>query len=138
MLAPSSSQGGLTVSIIENHRRSLPLAEHARGKRLGVTCQLKCANACTNPECNPSKNQTFQEVAQIALSRRALLGLGAAGAVAVALGAAGGPAPVSGPSAAGAGGAGSAFARPGRAGLAFEAIAPVAATVDESASKPVA
>ncbi|MGA7147020.1 MAG: phosphatase, partial [Microbacterium sp.] len=74
------------MSIIENHRRSLPLAEHARGKRLGVTCQLKCADACTNPECNTSQNPTFQEVAQAALSRRALLGMGAAGAIAIALG----------------------------------------------------
>lgn len=119
------------MSIIENHRRRLPLAEHARGKRLGVTCQLKCANACTNPECNTSGNQTFQEVAQIALSRRALLGLGAAGAVAVALGAAGGQTPVSGASASGVGGAGAAFARPARGALAFDPIAPVAASVDE-------
>ncbi|MHC2997813.1 PhoX family protein [Microbacterium sp. HJ5] len=117
--------------MIENHRRTLPLADHARGKRLGVTCQLKCANACTNPECNTSQNQTFQEVARIALSRRALLGLGAAGAVAVALAAAGGQAPVSGASASGVGGAGAAFGRPGRGALAFEPIAPVVASVDE-------
>lgn len=119
------------MSIIENHRRSLPLAEHARGKRLAVTCQLKCANACTNPECNPSANQTFQEVAQIALSRRALLGLGAAGAVAIALGAAGGRAPVSGAAAAGAAGPGAAFGRPALGALAFDPIAPVAASIDE-------
>ncbi|KQZ82356.1 phosphatase [Microbacterium sp. Root166] len=117
--------------MIENHRRSLPLAEHARGKRLGVTCRLKCADACTNPECNTSQNPTFQEVAQAALSRRALLGMGAAGAVAIALAAAGGRAPVSSASAAGLGGAGSAFARPGTAGLAFSPIAPVAASLDE-------
>lgn len=118
------------MSIIENHRRLLPFAEHARGKRSAVTCQLKCANACTNPECNPSRNETFQEVAQAALSRRALLGLGAAAAVSVALTAAGGRAPVSGAAASGLGGAGAAFARPGTAGLAFDAIAPVPASVD--------
>ncbi|WP_240642055.1 PhoX family protein [Microbacterium sulfonylureivorans] len=118
------------MTIIENNRRSLPLAEHARGKRLGVTCQLKCANACTSPECNTSGNKTFQEVAHAALSRRALLGLGAAGAVAIAVGAAGGQAPVSGAAAAGAAGPGAAFGRPGRAGLRFEPIAPVASSVD--------
>jgi secreted PhoX family phosphatase len=128
-LARSHRQGG-HMSIIDNHRRSLPFAEHARGKRSAVTCQLKCANACTNPECNTSRNETFQEVAQAALSRRALLGLGAAAAVSVALTAAGGRAPVSGATASGVGSAGAAFARPGTAGLAFEPIAPVPASVD--------
>ena len=28
------------MSIVEGIRRSLPLADHARGKRLAVTCQL--------------------------------------------------------------------------------------------------
>jgi secreted PhoX family phosphatase len=121
------------VSIIENHRRSLPLAEHAQGKRLAVTCQLKCANACTNPECNTSGNESFQEIAHAALSRRALLGLGAAAAVSVALTATAGRAPVSGASAAGVGGAGAAFGHSGHGGhggLKFEPIAPVAASVD--------
>ncbi|MGN8552576.1 UNVERIFIED_CONTAM: PhoX family phosphatase [Microbacterium sp. SLM126] len=119
------------MSIIQNHRRSLPLAEHAQGKRSVVTCQLKCANACSNPECNTSSNESFQEIASAAISRRALLGLGAAAAVSVALTATGGPAPVSAASASGVGGAGgAAFGRPGRAGLAFEPIAPVAASVD--------
>ncbi|MDY0909166.1 PhoX family phosphatase [Microbacterium sp. CFBP9034] len=118
------------MSIIENHRRSLPIAEHARGKRLAVTCQFKCANACTDPECNTSANQTFQQIAHGALSRRALLGLGAAGAVAIALSGAGGAAPVSGAAASGTAGAGAAFGRPGRAGLPFEPIAPVPASVD--------
>ena len=119
------------MSIIEGFRRSLPLAEHARGKRLAVTCQYKCANACLNPECNSSSNETFQEIARAALSRRALLGLGAAGAVAIAVGGLRGQAPVSGAAASGAAGAGASFARPGTAGLAFEAIAPVNRLVDD-------
>nr|WP_308291756.1 PhoX family phosphatase [Microbacterium jejuense] len=119
------------MSIIENFRRPLPIADHARGKRLAVTCQLKCANACTNPECNTSSNQTFQEVASAALSRRALLGLGAAGAVALAVGAARSQAPLSAPGSAGVGGAGAAFGRPAGGSLPFDAIAPVNRYVDD-------
>lgn len=119
------------MSIIEGFRRSLPLAEHARGKRLAVTCQYKCANACLGPECNSSSNETFQQIASAALSRRALLGLGAAGALAIAVGGLRGQAPVSGAAASGAAGAGASFARPGTAGLAFDAIAPVNRLVDE-------
>jgi len=119
------------VSIIENFRRPLPIADHARGKRLAVTCRLKCADACTNPECNTSSNPTFQEVAAAALSRRALLGLGAAGAVALAVGAGRPQAPLSAPGSAGVGGAGAAFARPGGGSLPFDAIAPVNRFVDD-------
>lgn len=119
------------MSIIEGFRRSLPLAEHARGKRLAVTCQYKCANACLGPECNSSSNETFQQIAAAALSRRALLGLGAAGAVALAVGGLRGQAPVSGAAASGAAGAGASFGRPGTAGLAFDPIAPVNRLVDE-------
>ena len=119
------------MSIVEGFRRSLPMADHARGKRLAVTCQYKCANACLGPECNPSQNESFQQVAAAALSRRALLGLGAAGAVAIAVGATRGQAPLSGPGSAGVGGAGAAFARPVSGGLAFDPIAPVNRFVDE-------
>jgi secreted PhoX family phosphatase len=66
----------------------------------------------------------------VALSRRALLGLGAAGALAIAVGAFRGETPASAPGAAGPAGAGASFGRPGTAGLAFEPIAPVARTVD--------
>jgi secreted PhoX family phosphatase len=118
------------VSILENPRPSLPMADHVRGKRSAVTCQFKCANACVGPECNTSANPHFRDVASMALSRRALLGLGAAGAVAIAVGALRGEAPASAPGAVGAGGAGASFGRPATAGLAFEPIAPVARTVD--------
>lgn len=119
------------MSIVEGFRRSLPMADHARGKRLAATCRYKCADACLGPECNPSQNETFQQVAAAALSRRALLGLGAAGAVAVAVGAMRAPAPLSGPGSAGVAGAGAAFARPVSGGLPFDAIAPVNRFVDE-------
>ncbi|WP_106816154.1 PhoX family protein [Microbacterium timonense] len=119
------------MSIVEGFRRSLPLAEHARGKRLAVTCRLKCANACLGPECNSSHNPTFQEVASAALSRRALLGLGAAGALAIAVGGLRSQAPVSAPGSSGLGGAGAAFARPGGGSLPFQAISPVNRLVDE-------
>ena len=119
------------VSIVEGPRRSLPLADHARGKRLAVTCQYKCANACLGPECNSSHNETFQEVAAAALSRRALLGLGAAGALAIAVGGLRSKAPLSGPGSSGVGGAGAAFARPAGGSLPFDPIAPVNRLVDE-------
>lgn len=119
------------MSIVEGFRRPLPMADHARGKRLAATCRYKCADACLGPECNPSQNETFQQVAAAALSRRALLGLGAAGAVAVAVGAMRAPAPLSGPGSAGVAGAGAAFARPVSGGLPFDAIAPVNRFVDE-------
>ncbi|WP_374978182.1 PhoX family phosphatase [Microbacterium trichothecenolyticum] len=107
------------------------MADHARGKRLAVTCQYKCANACLGPECNSSHNETFQEVASAALSRRALLGLGAAGAVALTVGGLRGQTPLSGPGSSGVGGAGAAFARPAGGSLPFDPIAPVNRLVDE-------
>jgi secreted PhoX family phosphatase len=106
------------------------MADHVRGKRSAVTCQFKCANACVGPECNTSQNQHFRDIASVALSRRALLGLGAAGAVAIAVGALRPTTPTSAPGAAGSAGAGAAFTRPGTAGLPFSPIAPVARTVD--------
>lgn len=101
----------------------LPMADHVRGKRSPVTCHYKCANACLGPECNTSSNSSFRDIASAALSRRALLGLGLAGAVGVAIAA---TAP-----------AGSAVAAPGggasgaASGLPFDAIAPVPKIVDD-------
>ncbi|MEJ1091777.1 PhoX family phosphatase [Microbacterium istanbulense] len=112
-----------------NTRRPLPMADHVRGKRSAVTCELECANACLGAECNTSANEDFRSIASAVFSRRALFGLGAAAAVAVAVGVGRG-APVSAPGAAGIGGAGIPSGRPGRAGLAFRPIAPVPAEVD--------
>lgn len=99
-----------------------PMADHARGKRSAVTCHFKCGNACLGPECNTSGNASFRDIASAALTRRALLGLSAAGAVGVALAAA---AP-----------GGSAMAAPpgagfGQGGLSFDPIAPVPMMVDD-------
>ncbi|MCD5347602.1 PhoX family phosphatase [Agromyces sp. S2-1-8] len=99
------------------------MADHVRGKRSAVTCHFKCANACIGPECNTTTNAHFRDVASAALTRRALLGFGAAGAVGIALAAAS-------PS-------GSAFAAPGggasgaTGGLPFDAIDPVPMLVDD-------
>lgn len=118
------------MTLAENHRRPLPMADHVRGKRSAVTCQLKCANACLGPECNTSTNEDFRSIASAVFTRRALFGLGAAAAVAVAVGVGRG-APISAPDAAGPVGAGGAsFGKPGRAGLSFGPIAPVPADVD--------
>ncbi|MDP9937396.1 secreted PhoX family phosphatase [Paenarthrobacter nicotinovorans] len=64
----------------------LPMLGHTKGKRSAVTCALKCDNACAGEVCNTSTNGYFRDIASTAMSRRAALGLGAAGALAVVLG----------------------------------------------------
>ncbi|HSO91352.1 MAG TPA: PhoX family phosphatase [Arthrobacter sp.] len=109
----------------------LPMLGHTKGKRSPVTCALKCDNACTGEVCNTSSNDYFRDIASATMSRRAALGFGAAGAVAVALGGA-----LASPEAAVAdGGPGlSAAAKRGyghgKSKLKFTAIAPVDAAVD--------
>ncbi|MGW9414908.1 PhoX family protein [Arthrobacter cupressi] len=108
----------------------LPMLGHTKGKRSPVTCALKCDNACASPACNTSSNSYFRDIASAAMSRRAALGFGAAGALAVVLG--GNLATAEG--AAADGGAGlSAAATAGLATskLSFTPIAPVDYTVDE-------
>lgn len=100
----------------------LSVVDHARGKRSPVTCRLKCADACLGPECNSSANPEFRSLASAALSRRSVLGMGAAGAIAIAVGDAFRAAPAHA-----APGTGAAAA----SGLPFDPIAPVASTVDE-------
>ncbi|MFD4420422.1 PhoX family protein, partial [Agromyces sp. NPDC058484] len=111
------------MSLTEDTRRSLPIIDHAKGKRSPVTCRLKCADACLGPECNTSANPHFRDIASVALSRRALLGLGAAGAIGLAVG------NVVAPS----GAAHAHWGRPGggRGGLSFGPIAPVDRLVDD-------
>ncbi len=104
------------MTLAPDRRSLLPLADlaHARGKRSPVTCALKCGNACTHPVPNESDNAYFPDIAATALSRRSLLGAGAAAGLALTL-------------------ASPAAAAPGKAGpgsLAFDAIAPVPASVD--------
>ncbi|MGC5169420.1 PhoX family protein [Microbacterium sp. DT81.1] len=105
------------------------MVEHARGKRLAVTCELKCANACMKPDCNTSSNPTFREIAGAALSRRAVLGLGAAGAVALTFSQAGSAGRAVAADYEGLGGLG--LPKPGWSKLPFEPIKPVPANIDQ-------
>ncbi|WP_423446428.1 PhoX family phosphatase [Kocuria sp. KSNUG] len=66
-------------------RRLLPMLGHVNGKRSPLTCELKCGSQCTTPDTNTSGNEYVQDVISAAMSRRAALGLGAAGAVTVGL-----------------------------------------------------
>ncbi len=94
----------------------LPTAAHARGKRSAVTCALKCGNACSHPVPNESANDYFPDIADRALSRRSVLGAGAATGLVLTF---------AGPVAAAA-----AKPKPGSTGLAFEAISAVTAGTD--------
>src|SRR5690606_14782472 len=55
------------------------------GKRSPVTCALKCDNACLKATCNTSANGYFRDIVNAKLSRRAVLGASAAGALAIAV-----------------------------------------------------
>ncbi|MDQ0922425.1 secreted PhoX family phosphatase [Pseudarthrobacter sp. W1I19] len=66
----------------------LPMLGHTKGKRSPVTCALKCDNACAGDVCNTTSNSYFRDIASATMSRRAALGFGAAGALAVVLGSA--------------------------------------------------
>lgn len=105
----------------DNRRIHLPMAQHVRGKRSPVTCALKCGNACAGPHCNSSDNNYFRDIAEGAISRRAALGLGLAGALTIAL---------TSPGATRAHALAPAVTVPHRSKLAFQPIAPVAGTVD--------
>ena len=101
---------------------------HTKGKRSAVTCALKCDNACAGDVCNTSSNSYFRDIASATMSRRAALGFGAAGALAVVLGSAvtsAEPAVAGGPGLAPAAKEGFAKSK-----LVFTPIAPVDATVD--------
>ncbi|MCA4133015.1 PhoX family phosphatase [Arthrobacter sp. M4] len=109
----------------------LPMFGHTKGKRSPITCALKCDNACSGDVCNTSSNSYFRDIASAAVSRRAALGLGAAGALAVVLGGnLGGAQPAS---AAGTEAGLSAAAKIGlqKSKLSFTAIKPVDAAVDK-------
>lgn len=109
-------------------RLPLLMKDHVAGKRSAVTCALKCDNQCFGPTCNTSDNGYFRDIASKALSRRALLGAGAAGAVVIAV------AGTSGASPALAGGPGALPAKgnaPAGTPLEFTAISPVPSRTDE-------
>ena len=107
----------------------LPMLGHTKGKRSPVTCALKCDNACSGEVCNTSSNSYFRDIASATMSRRAALGFGAAGALAVAFG---GAVTSAEPAVADGGPGLSAAAKNGygESKLQFTAIAPVDAAVD--------
>lgn len=111
--------------VINLGRTTLPMAQHVRGKRSAVTCHLKCANACAKGVCNTSGNAYFRDIVDTQLSRRGLLGLGAAGAAAIVLA----------PSLSGSQGAASASSGSASLGsvgaFGFVPIDPVAHTIDD-------
>ena len=121
---------GLSMSVSSGRTFSLlPMLGHTKGKRSPVTCALKCDNACSGEVCNTSTNSYFRDIASATMSRRAALGFGAAGALAVAFG----NAVTSAGAAVADGGPGLAAAAKdgfGKSKLQFTAIAPVDAAVD--------
>ncbi|WP_432495939.1 PhoX family protein [Kineococcus gypseus] len=103
-------------------RALLPMTGHTKGNRSAATCHFKCGDACLRHESSTSTSPRFADVARAAVSRRNVLGVGAA-----ALAAGAGSAFSALPAAAGERGRGP--ARPGR-GLAFTPIEPVPNDVD--------
>ncbi|MFB0834149.1 PhoX family protein [Arthrobacter halodurans] len=103
-------------------RKLLPMLGHTRGNRSAATCHFKCGNACAKDVCNVSGNAYFRDIADSALSRRALLGLSGVAAAAVVIG----TETVAAPHAA------ADFGGWGQGGgkLPFRAIAPVERTAD--------
>lgn len=103
-------------------RKFLPMLGHTRGNRSAATCHFKCGNACAKDVCNTSGNNYFRDIADAALSRRAMLGLSGVAAAAVVIGTDLGSAPQ----------ASADFGGFGKGGgkLSFTAIAPVERTVD--------
>jgi uncharacterized protein len=115
----------LTPQRSDGRRRLLPMAGGTHANRSAVTCHLRCGDACARPVPNTTETGYFRDVAAQALSRRTLLGAAAVGAATVAFAPQTTGRAVAGPVTA---------ARPqgpGRAGLAFDAIGPVAPTVDD-------
>ncbi|MCW4464083.1 PhoX family phosphatase [Glutamicibacter sp. MNS18] len=107
---------------MESSRRLLPMQGHTRGNRSAATCHYKCGDACAQPYSNTSENAYFKDIADAALSRRKVLGLGALGAAALVVG----PQRLSAPAAQ----AGTAPVTPGSGKLPFTAIGPVSRSVD--------
>ncbi|MBF0817504.1 PhoX family phosphatase [Microbacterium paludicola] len=111
----------------ETRRRpllNLLMTGRTHGKRSPVTCMYKCDNACFHPVPNTSDNAYFRDIADAALSRRAVLAGGAAAAGAIVLsGVVGGGDPASAATA-------QVVGRGGGRAFGFEPIAAVPAEVD--------
>lgn len=98
--------------------RLLPMAGLTHGNRSAITCHLRCGDACAAEAPNRSDGTHFRDIASQAISRRGLLGAGAA-ATAIGVLSAELPAAAQSPK--------PTFPAPG---LTFDAIAPVPVTVD--------
>ena len=109
------------MTVAPEHRRTLPMSGLTHGNRSAVTCHLRCGDACSVPAPNTTETSYFRDVAATALSRRALLGTGAATAGAALVGPT-----LASPVAA----APAAVARRRVSPLRFTPIEPVPATVD--------
>ena len=108
------------MTIAPENRTRLPMAGNTHGSRSAVTCHLRCGDACFQPVPNQTDTSYFRDIASHAMSRRGALGAMGATAAAVVLA----PGLDQRPATA-------APARPPHRGLAFEAIKPVAASVDD-------
>jgi uncharacterized protein len=102
-------------------RTLLPMAGLTHGRRSPVTCHLRCGDACSSAAPNTTETTYFRDVAGRALSRRGVLGAGAASAGLLALTSSGLASPTAAAPAKQASGG----------GLTFQPIAPVATTVDD-------
>lgn len=129
MTSPTPDQ--VTRPEDETRRRpllNLLMTGRTHGKRSPVTCMYKCDNACFHPVPNTSDNTYFRDIADAALSRRAVLagGAAAAGALVLSAAVAGGE-----PASAATGTAtAQAVGRGGGKAFGFQPITPVPADVD--------
>jgi secreted PhoX family phosphatase len=115
----------------ETRRRpllNLLMSGRTHGKRSPVTCLYKCDNACFHPVPNTSDNEYFRDIADAALSRRAVLAGGAAAAGALVLTSVAGD--VDAATAATGQATAHATGRGGGRAFGFQPIAPVPADVD--------
>ncbi|WP_205761285.1 PhoX family protein [Arthrobacter mobilis] len=104
------------------------MAGHTAGKRSAVTCALKCDSACAKGVCNTSSNSYFRDIVSAEYSRRSLLGVGSAGALALMFGGSGAAPAVAG----GTGGLAPAVkAQANKSKLKFAGIDGVPNTVDD-------
>ncbi len=107
-------------------RLQLPMVGHTHGNRSPLTCHLRCGSACSFEAPNLTQTSYFRDVAAQALSRRSVVGTGAAVAGLALTGGA-----LTSPAAAQTGGR-HGHTHGGHHGrLPFAAIAPVATTVDD-------
>src|SRR5688500_11777466 len=85
--ASISWRGRMTLA--DEPRRLLPLANDGHGGRSSMTCLYRCGNACAHPAPNTSGNEYFGDAVKTEVSRRGIFKAGAVGALVIGAGAAG-------------------------------------------------